>query len=167
MTTNDLTNLRWQYIRSVEANQLLQDEIISLKSIVKSKEAQESISKSEQIKQQNQMKIFVQNLTKKFNLIKNELNMTKKLYVTDMSLTNSDLVKLRSSILELDWLTLSLSLHRAIIKKIDNLNYSSTKRLTTESETLAAKLAELEKITQSRMQRASGDITTFETNPTY
>jgi hypothetical protein len=102
MTTNDLTNLRWQYIRSVEANQLLQDEIISLKSIVKSKEAQESISKSEQIKQQNQMKIFVQNLTKKFNLIKNELNMTKKLYVTDMSLTNSDLVKLRSSILELD-----------------------------------------------------------------
>jgi regulator of replication initiation timing len=96
MTTNDLTNLRWQLIRSVEANQILQDEIISLKSIVKSKEAQESLTKSEQIKQQNQMRFFVQNMNQKFNSIKTELTMTKKLYVTDMSLTNSDLVKLRS-----------------------------------------------------------------------
>jgi hypothetical protein len=92
---SDFTNLRWQYIRSVEANQLLQDEIISLKSMVKSKEANDSLSKDEQIKQKNRLKKFILNLSGKLNFMKNDLALTKKLYVTEMSSTNSDIVKLR------------------------------------------------------------------------
>jgi hypothetical protein len=96
MTTSDFTNLRWQYIRSVEANQLLQDEIISLKSMVKSKEANDHLSKDEHIKQKNQLKNFIFHLSTKLKLMKTDLAATKKHYVTEMSSTNSDLVKLRS-----------------------------------------------------------------------
>lgn len=95
MTTNDLVNLRWQYIRSVELNQQLQDEIISLKSLVKSQEAQDSISKSEKLKQKNKIKILINELNKKINNVKNDLILTKKSYINDMSLTNSDFVKLK------------------------------------------------------------------------
>lgn len=94
-SSNDLTNLRWQYIRSIETNQLLQDEIISLKSILKSKDAHELIQQNEIKKKNIKLKASLSEFKNKFIMMRSDLQNVKKNYIHDMSQMNSNFIQLK------------------------------------------------------------------------
>lgn len=95
MSGNDLVNLRWQYIRSIEVGQLQQQEIINLKLQLRNQCLSSQALEIDSKKKRNHMVLKKQDILQQIKTIKSEMESMKIRYSNEVAMHVGDIMKLK------------------------------------------------------------------------